>query len=221
MSGTLTGAGAAPDRRQSPRARAAKQRKFGCGCLGSVTFAVPRAAGVLLLLNPRALHMGGRWTPALTWHGVGKLHSSTGATYGFFMELNPDLEQHRVGTYGSRKNLAGTARICTPQGEVYAMTVDGYLSAWLDADKKPIRFSLRSIHGAQPKLRADFYGSWQGQELLLDDKGSMAMSFAADGNAKGYLKGTNAPTEDTTGKLHYATESEFTSVCGENARMSF
>jgi len=62
---------------------------------------------------------------------------------------------------------------------------------------------------------------WQGQELLLDDKGSMAMSFAADGNAKDYLKGTNAPTEDTTGKLHYATESEFASVCGENARMSF
>ena len=119
MSGTLAGAGAAPDRRQSPRPRTAKQRKFGCGCLGSVTFAVPLAAGVLLLLNPRALHRGGRWTPALTWHGVGKLHSSTGATYGFFMELNPDLEQqHRVGTHGTRKNLVGTARICTPQGEV-------------------------------------------------------------------------------------------------------
>jgi hypothetical protein len=165
--------------------------------------------------------MGGRWTPALTWHGVGKLHSSSGATYGFFMELSPHLEQHRVGTHGSRKNLTGTAKICTPQGEIYAMTVDGYLSAWLDAERKPVTFYLRSIKDAQPKLRADFYGSWQGQELVLDDKGSMAMSFAADGNAKGYLKGRNAPTEDATGRLRYAPENEFASVCGENARTSF
>jgi hypothetical protein len=45
--------------------------------------------------------------------------------------------------------------------------------------------------------RADLYGSWQGQELVLDDKGTM-MSFAVDGTAKGYRKGTNAATEDAT-----------------------
>src|SRR5215510_11496707 len=125
------------------------------------------------------------------------------------MELNPNLEQRRTGTHGSPKNLTGTAKICTQQGEVYAMTVDGYLGAWLDADRKPITFYLRSLKDAQPKLRADLYGSWHGQELVLDDKGSMAMSFAADGRAKGYLKGVNAPTEDTTGSLRYAGESEF------------
>ena len=221
MSGTLASRGGAPGIPRNPSAGSANPRKFGCGCLGSVTFAIFLAVGVLLLLNPWALHMGGRWTPALTWHGVGKLRSSTGATYGVFMELNPNLEQHRVGTHGSRKNLTGTAKICTQQGEVYAMTVDGYLSAWLDADKKPITFYLRSLKDTQPKLRADLYGSWQGQELVLDDKGSMAMSFAADGSAKGYLKGLNAPTEDTTGSLRYAGESEFASVCGDKAKSSF
>jgi hypothetical protein len=185
-----------------------------------VTFAILLALGVLLLLNPWSLHMGGRWTPALTWHGVGKLHSSTGATYGFFIELYPHLERAGRGR-GSHQNLEGTAKICTPQGEVYAMTVDGYLRAWLDADQKPITLYLRSLKDAQPKLRADFYGSWQGQELVLDDKGSMAMSFAANGSAKGYLIGRNAPTEDTTGRLRYATESEFASVCGEKAKSSF
>jgi len=185
-----------------------------------VTFAILLALGLLLLLNPWSLYMGGRWTPALTWHGVGKLHSSTGATYGLFMELYPHLERGGRGR-GSRQNLEGIAKICTPQGEVYAMTVDGYLKAWLDADKKPITFYLRSRKDAQPKLRADLYGSWQGQELVLDDKGSMAMSFAVNGNAKGYLMGTNAPTEDTTGSLRYATESEFASACGEKAKSSF
>jgi hypothetical protein len=222
MSGTLASPGGAPETPQNPAAGAAPSRKRGCGCLGSVTGAIVLVIGVMLLLNPWALRMGGRWTPALTWHGVGKLHSTTGATYGLFMELNPYLEQGRRGVAGSRENLQGRAKICTPQGEVYAMTVDGYLKhAWLDADHKPITFYLRSFGNAQPKLRADLYGSWQGQELVLEDKGSMAMSFAADGNAKGYLKGMNAPTEDTTGSLRYAGESEFASVCGERAKSSF
>jgi hypothetical protein len=186
-----------------------------------VSFAIFLALGLLLLLNPWSLHMGGRWTPVLTWHGVGKLHSTTGANYGFFMELYPHLEHSSRGPRGARKNLEGTAKICTPQGETYRMTVDGYLSAWLDANKKPITFYLRSLKDAQPKLRADLYGSWQGEELVLDDKGSLAMSFAADGKAKGYLIGTNAPTEETTGRLHYATEREFASVCGEKGKSSF
>jgi hypothetical protein len=221
MSGTLASPGAAPETPHNPAAASVAPRKVASGCLGSVTFAILLALGVLLLLNPWALHMGGRWTPALTWHGVGKLHSTTGATYGLFMELNPHLEQSRRGAHGSRKNLTGSAKICTPQGEVYAMAVDGYLHAWLDADKKPITFYLRSLKDAQPKLRADLYGSWEGQELVLDDKGSMAMSFAADGNAKGYLIGRNAPTEDTKGSLRYATENEFALACGEKAKGSF
>ena len=57
--------------------------------------------------------------------------------------------------------------------------------------------------------------------LVLDDKGNMAMSFAADGRAKGYLNGANSPKEDSTGTLHYATESEFTAVCGATSGNSF
>ena len=57
--------------------------------------------------------------------------------------------------------------------------------------------------------------------LLLEYKGNMAMSFAADGRAKGYLKGANSPEEDTTGTLHYATESEFTAVRSTKSGNSF
>jgi hypothetical protein len=221
MSGTLASPGAAPETPRNPAARSAKPRKFGCGCLGSVSFAIVLVLVLLLLLNPWSLHMGGRWTPALTWHGVGKLHSTSGASYGLFMELYPHLEHSGRGGHGSRKNLEGTAKICTPQGEVYPMTVDGYLSAWLDADRKPLTLYLRSLKDARPKLRADLYGSWQGEELVLDDKGSIAMSFAVDGSAKGYLIGTNAPTEETTGRLHYAMEGELALVCGGKAKNSF
>jgi hypothetical protein len=82
MSGTLASPGAAPETAQNPVAKPAKPRKPGCGCLGSVSFAIMLVLALLLLLNPWSLHMGGRWTPALTWHGVGQLHSTTGAGVG-------------------------------------------------------------------------------------------------------------------------------------------
>jgi len=220
MSGTLASPGGTPEAPQNPAAGSRKPRKSGCGCLGSLGFVTLLVVALLLLLNPWSLHMGRRWTPALTWHGVGKLHSTTGASYGLFLELYPLLEHSRRGP-SSRKNVEGTAKICTPQGQIYAMTVDGYLDAWLDADQKPLTLYLRSLQDAQPKLRADFHGSWQGEELVLDDKGSLAMSFRADGNAKGYLVGSNAPGEETTGRLQYAKESALVSVCGASAKNSF
>jgi hypothetical protein len=89
--------------------------------------------------------------------------------------------------------------------------------------KANVRHSAKfSIHGfrytrglkdAQPRLNFSLFGYRQGQMLLLDDKGNMAMSFAADGRATGYWNGANSPKEDTTGTLHYATESEFTALC--------
>jgi hypothetical protein len=222
MSGTLaSSAGNVPTIPGGAGSGNAKNKR-GCGCLGSITGAILLVLAVWLVFNPWALHMGGRWTPALTWHGVGKLHSSTGATYGLFMEVNLYMQSDKQAGYGPRQNLQGTAKLCTPQGEVYLMTVAGYVThAWLDADGKPITFYLRSLKDAQPKLRMDLFGSWQGQELVLQDKGNMAMSFAADGNAKGYLQGQNAAKEDATGRLHYAAESEFATACGEKGKSSF
>jgi len=220
MSGTLASPGGTPETPENPARGSTKPRKSGCGCLGSLGLVTLLVVALLLLLNPWSLHMGRRWTPALTWHGVGKLHSTTGASYGLFLELYPHLEHSRRGP-SSRQNVEGTAKICTPQGQIYAMTVDGHLDAWLDADQKPLTLYLRSLKSAQPKLRADFHGSWQGEELVLDDKGSLAMSFQADGNAKGYLVGSNAPGEETTGRLQFAKESALVSVCGSSAKNSF
>jgi hypothetical protein len=213
-----------PGGRGIPVERPSPPKKRGCGCLGSVGFMIVVAVGLLVFLNPWSLHMGGRWTPALTWHGVGKLHSTTGATYVFFIEVSPYLEHSRrgAGGLGPSQNISGTAKICTPQGEVYPVTVTGYLKhAWLDADGKPLTFYLRSKKDATPKLNLDLYGSWQGQQMVLEDKGNWAMSFAPDGHAKGYLVGTNSPAENTSGSLSYAAEGDFTAACGGKGGTSF
>ena len=175
------------------------------------------AVVAILVVNPWSLHIGGRWTPALTWHGIGQLKSSTGATYGVFIEVGPEMHRGRGAS-----NLGGRAKLCTPQGEIYSLRVNGYLKqAWLDADGKPVTFYLRSPQDTRPKISFTLFGAWHGPELVLDDKGSMAMSFSADGGAKGYLQGQNGPKENTAGILRYATEGEFSSVCGDKAKDSF
>jgi hypothetical protein len=212
-------AGAGPS--SSPAKIMPLKKRRGCGCLGTVSGAIVFVLAITLLLNPWALHMGGRWTPALTWHGVGKLQSTSGATYGLFVEVSVYLASGRRGTGGGR-NLQGTAKLCTLQGEIYPLTVSGYLKrAWLDADRKPVTFYFRSLQGADTKLNFELLGSWQGQELVLEDRGNMAMSFAPDGRAKGYLKGSNSPKEDTAGTIHYATENEFSAACSARNGNSF
>jgi hypothetical protein len=198
------------------------KKRRGCGCFTSVTGAILLAFVVYVVLNPWALHIGGRWTPAMTWHGVGKLQSTSGANYGLFIEVHLYVRPRRHSTIAGTDNLTGTAKLCTPEGEIYPLTVSGYIKrVWLDVDRKPVTFYFRSPKDAQPKLNFELLGSWQGQQLVLEDRGSMAMSFAPDGSAKGYLKGANSPKENTTGTLHYATDSEFSSACTTKNGNSF
>jgi hypothetical protein len=89
------------------------------------------------------------------------------------------------------------------------------------ATENLLHFNFLRCKDAQTRLNFSLFACWQGQMLLLEDKGNMAMSFAADGRAKGYLKGANSPEEDTTGTLHYATESEFTAVRSTKSGNSF
>ena len=196
-------------------ANTAPKKRRGCGCFASLAWAILLVLALYVLLNPWALHIGGRWTPALAWHGVGKLQSTSGANYELFLEVNLYMRHRRRSTTSGIKNLTGTAKLCTPQGEIYPLTVSGYLKqVWFDADRKPVTFYFASLTDAQPKLSFELLGSWQGQELVIEDRGSMAMSFAPDGRAKGYLNGANSPKEKTAGTLHYATEGEFSSACG-------
>jgi hypothetical protein len=67
-----------------------------------VTGAILLVFVVYVVLNPSALHIAGRWTPAMTWHGVGKLQSTSGADYGLFIEVNLYVRSRK------RSSIAGT-----------------------------------------------------------------------------------------------------------------
>jgi hypothetical protein len=77
----------------------------------------------MIFLNPWALRMGGRWTPALTWHGARKLQSTSGASYGLFMEVTLSSR------HGRGHNLQGTAKLCTRQEEIFPSPLTATSSA--------------------------------------------------------------------------------------------
>lgn len=73
-------------------------RRGGClGCLGGcltklflfAVIGVAVAWGVTAALNPWALHMGGRSTPLLYWHGTGTLVSQDGKKYPLYVMFFP------------------------------------------------------------------------------------------------------------------------------------
>jgi hypothetical protein len=86
------------------------KKRRGCGCFTSLTRAILLVFVVYVVLNPWALHIGGRWTPAMIWHGIGKLQSTSGANYALFIEENLYVRPRRHNTIAGTDNLAGTAK---------------------------------------------------------------------------------------------------------------
>jgi hypothetical protein len=143
---------------------------------------------IFLIVNPWSLRVGSRWTPTFIWHGYGKLQSTTGADYLLCLRLMPHMNVSESSSDTS--NLSGSAALCTPQRTIHDFEVDGTVKAWLNADRKQMRLALSTPDGIKPSLAFRLNGDWEGQELILQDSGSLAESFHEDGTAKGYLAGS-------------------------------
>src|SRR5579862_3869606 len=92
------------------------------GCLANLFWlAVVGVVGGALLYtlvavtDPWALHIGGRWTPLLTWWGSGTLHTQGGSEYPLFLYFHPASEFSRFRLDGLRPTggMQGTACLCT------------------------------------------------------------------------------------------------------------
>lgn len=179
------------------------------GCLGY--------GGILLLVlvlvavvgHPWALHMGGRWTPAMVWHGYGKMHASTGADYVVWMNIGPMAMASRKSGRGD--NFQGTAIVCTPQGTAITMDVFGHANGWLQAGGMKMLVSTQ--RGVRPTLAFRLTGAWNGPDLVLYDGGTLASSFRADGSPKGFAQGLRAPQENAQLTLRYGKQIDFEALC--------
>src|SRR3954465_15888064 len=106
----------------------------GCltGCLTKLILVMLAAAAfmwvVLVALNPWALHIGGRSTPLLYWHGSGTVVAKDGKTYPLYVGFFPG----RPGGFhgGGRRNgklvsaqLTGTGWLCVAPGSIERMNL--------------------------------------------------------------------------------------------------
>ena len=190
-----------------PGTPARASRKPGCLGYSGVLFLVIFV--VVVVGHPWALHMGGRWTPAMVWHGYGKMHSSSGADYLVWMNIGPMAMASRKS--GKRDNFQGTATVCTPQGTAITMDVFGKADGWLQANGMTMRLSTQ--RDVRPVLSFRLNGAWNGAALVLEDGGSLADSFRADGSPKGFAQGSRAPKENARLTLQYAKQSDFEALC--------
>ncbi len=145
-----------------------------------VVVLIPLAIGVI---NPWALHIGGRWTPLLTWWGSGTLISK-GGEYPLFITIYPSAHSSRLHLNGRRPTggVQGSACLCTSPGVSQYLKLSGTIyGGWSSTEN-----SLMQVRLLEPTIvdvgqtRAGYFdltGEWRGSELILHAPGSWSRPF--------------------------------------------
>jgi len=139
-------------------------------------------AGVLLT-NPWAFHIGGRWTP-LTWWGSGRLVTKRGIEYPLFVMLYPSAHFSRLHLDGRRPTggVQGTACLCTSPGVSQYLKLSGTIyDGWRSTEGSLIGFRLLEptiVDVGQTRAGYfDLVGRWQGPDLVMEDRGNWSRPF--------------------------------------------
>jgi hypothetical protein len=192
---------------------------IGCltGCLTKlILFALVLCAGawaLIVLLNPWALHIGGRSTPLLYWHGTGTVTSKDGKTYPLYVSFWPGRPQGFHG--GGRRegkivssHLSGTGWLCIAPGSVERMQLSGTMYGGYTSDRDSLlEFRLLEWRKAfsinyQSRGFFDVAGTWHGSDLVLDRP-----------NEQGIRLKSGPFIDDATVTLHWASYDEFEAAC--------
>jgi len=130
--------------------------------------------GILLLFAvvmtiPWAFHIGGRWTPLLTWWGSGKLFTKRGIEYPLFVMFHPSSHFSRLRLDGRRptSGVQGSACLCTSPGVSQYLELTGTIyDGWRSTEGSLIDFRLIEptiVNVGQARAGYfDLAGKWQG-----------------------------------------------------------
>jgi hypothetical protein len=165
------------------------RKRRGClgGCLtnllGLVILAVGIFGGLQVLLAPWNFWLGGHfhWWPG--WQSYGEMHTRlSGGDFRMWLTLDPTIPGYR------KSPLHGTAFLCTPSGERIQLNVSGDMprSHGRDLTGVPLHLYMDHYSGAA-RFSGDtrpyiaFWGTFGDRVLTVDDSGSIARAFNADG----------------------------------------
>jgi len=171
----------------------------------------------LVFAAPWAFYMGGRFHAIPMWQGLGRIHSnSAGGDYMLYVWFWPDSGRLRGLVY-----VKGNARLCTPTGENFNLTLGGNFDkpAAVDLNGQRVSLYMHNLSVVDRNLGRDLAphlelrGKWNNPDLVLDDQGSIARSFGGD--AKLYPPHASRPYmgEVSPVTLHQGGNSDFEAAC--------
>jgi hypothetical protein len=152
------------------------------------------------------------WPPAPMWQGNGVLRGANGSAFPLFVKLRFERKHDGAGPTDGKTNLVGTASLCTAQKIPLHLDISGSLNAWWLENGKVVTLYFRTERNSNPKLFFLLYGSWQGTELVLEDRGSLAYFFTADSDMKTRLR-PPATVKNAQITLRYGQKEEFEALC--------
>ena len=166
-----------------------------------------------VVLNPWALHIGGRRTPLLYWHGSGTVLAKGGKTYPLYVSFYPKKSQGSLGA-GRREgkaksaDLGGNGWLCTAPGSIERMDLSGTMyGGYTTSDNSLFDFRLlewRKALQINPQHRGffDVAGTWHGSELVMDRPDEQGSPFQS-----------GLFIDHATVTLHWASYEEFEAEC--------
>ncbi len=167
---------------------------------------------LLVALNPWALHIGGRSTPLLYWHGTGTVASKNGKTYPLYVSFWPRRPMRHSGGRREGKiwsaDLTGTGWLCIAPGSVERMDLSGTMyGGYLSSDNSV--FDFRFLEWQKPfrinyqnRGYFDVAGSWHGPLLVMDRTGEQGIKL-----------NTGPFIDNATVTLRWASYGEFETAC--------
>lgn len=192
-------------------------QRFGClGCMTKLVlvgvFGVAVVYAVALVTDPWAFHIGGQWTPLLTWRGSGKLLTKGGNEYPLYLYLYPSSHFSNLRRENLRPTggLRGYGWICTSAGVTQQLRLSGTIcGGWWTTEGSLMAFRLVEptiFNVGQKEGFFDLAGRWNGPQLVMDQGRSVPDTFRS-----------GLRIEHASITLAPATYSNFKSVCANAA----
>jgi hypothetical protein len=200
-----------------------RSRKRGIGCLPGLLLLVLLGPLAVILIDlafaPWIYVVGDRTRLLPVWAGMGVAQSPFGQ-YKIRVWFSPTSSGSHILPSAS---ILGSAYVCTPTGKRYTLRVTGGASGriWdsmaghtfhLFAEHRPIFYSINSDR--RPRL--NFSGQWVGDNLVMDDEGSIARAFLPDGNLSSDTKVSHSNTGAMPITFHETTWGWFGRDCGNS-----
>ena len=163
---------------------------------------------VVVVMDPWSVHMGGRWTPLLTWHGSGKLHTKSGVEYPLYVSVYPSSHFSQLRLDGLRPTggLQGSGWLCTSRGMTQRLELSGTIyGGWRSTEDSLMAFRLlepKIIDVGQGQGFFDLAGRWHGPKLVMDDRNSIGNPFRS-----------GLRIEHASVTLDWGSYSDFKAVC--------